>query len=205
MHRKHATLLSLALVAAIATGCGKDEYARVPGATPTPAPAASTTVAPAAAAAGARADVAAQAQFAATDIGEAQLAAMQEIATCSLENAVDLGTGAQSPGPAPNSYLVGKGKHYKLIGFATNQASGQVPAAIRLLLSGAKGYVLATGTGGSRPDVASYFKTPAFANAGFQADAAFDDVDAGEYRVFVLQGEGQATLSCPTHQVLQVR
>jgi hypothetical protein len=204
MHRKNFSLLACGVIAALAvSGCGKDEYARVPGATPAPVAAAATAAAPAGATA--RADVAADAQFASAAVTDAQLSAMKEIATCSLENVVDLGTGAQSPGPAPNSYLVGKGKHYKLIGFATNQSSGQVPATIRLLLAGASSYAIATPTGGARPDVASYFKVPAFANAGFQADAAFDDVAPGQYRVFVLEGEGEASLACPTHQTLELK
>ena len=55
---------------------------------------------------------------------------------------------------------------------------------IRLLLAGTSSYAISTPTGGARPDVASYFKVPAFANAGFQADAAFDHVAPGQYRVF---------------------
>jgi hypothetical protein len=161
--------------------------------------------APAAEAAAARADVPADAQFASEDTSLADVQSMKEIATCSLESALDLASGAQSAGSAPNSYLVARGTHYKLSGFATNKDAGSVPANIRLLLVGAQSYAIAAHTGADRPDVASYFKTPAFAKAGYQADAAFDDVAAGDYEVFAIMGEGNDGLACPTHQTLTVR
>jgi hypothetical protein len=161
--------------------------------------------APAAEAAAARADVPADAQFASEDTSLADVQSMKEIATCSLESALDLASGAQSPGSAPNSYLVARGTHYKLSGFATNKDAGSVPANIRLLLVGAQSYAIAAHTGADRPDVASYFKTPAFAKAGYEADAAFDDVAAGDYEVFAIMGEGNDRLACPTHQTLTVR
>jgi hypothetical protein len=173
-----------------------------------PAPggeAASESAAPATEAAPARADVPADAQFASEDTSLADVQSMKEIATCSLESALDLASGAQNPGSAPNSYLVGRGTHYKLSGFATNKDAGSVPANIRLLLVGAQSYAIAAHTGADRPDVASYFKTPAFAKAGYQADAAFDDVAAGDYEVFAIMGEGNDRLACPTHQTLTVR
>jgi len=71
-----------------------------------PAPggeAASESAAPATEAAPARADVPADAQFASEDTSLADVQSMKEIATCSLESALDLASGAQNPGSAPNS------------------------------------------------------------------------------------------------------
>jgi hypothetical protein len=131
------------------------------------------------------------------------LAGLKTISVCSLENVVSTSDGAQNPGDAPNSFKVKKGASYKFIGFATDVAQARVPAKIKLVLSGgAKNFSRSTETGGSRPDVAAYFKQPALANAGYQLDAVFDQVPAGTYEVVVVDAEANA--ACPTHQTLVV-
>ena len=196
--------LSLAITLACAlTACVKSEEA-------TPADAAATAgaaadAAPAAEPAPPRADVPADAQVADEQVSLADIQGMKESAACSMESALYLADATQSPGPMPNTYLVGRGKHYQLSGFVTNKETGSVPANFRLVLVGAKSYAIAAHTGSERPDVAEYFKQPAFAKAGYQADVAFDDVEPGEYQVFVIEGEGNDRLACPTHQLLTVR
>ena len=168
-----------------------------------------TTSAPAAAgdapAAAVRASVPAEAQFkAAADTAEA-LKAMTQTGACSLENVVNMADNSLNPGDVPNSYKVGTGNAYKMIGFATNVDAGTVPKTIRIVLSGAQVYSIDSVTGSERPDVATFFKKPALANAGYQADAAFDDVAPGEYSVLLIETDGPAPIACPTHQTITIK
>jgi len=136
------------------------------------------------------------------DTAASSTAATRTIDVCSLENVISVSDGAQHPGDAANSYKVSKGVAYKLIGFATDKAAARVPGKIKLVLSGAKRFVRDAETGGDRPDVAEYFKVPAFSHAGYQVDASFDLVPAGTYDVVIL--ETDASAMCPTHQTLTV-
>jgi hypothetical protein len=205
LHLKKTALLSALLMGTLAlSACGgkKDEFAAEP---PAPGANPADVAAPAAAAgaAVARAEVPAGAQFALDARTEQEIVAMKETAACSLENIVTMADMSTNAGSAPNSYSVTKGKAYKLIGFATNKDTGSVPANIRLTIVGPKVYAIDTVTGSNRPDVATYFKVPAFANAGYQADAAFDDVEPGEYRVFAIEKSASGdAIACPTHQTL---
>jgi len=190
--RSITTGACIVLVAANLAACGKDPYAGKPMQSQE-----NVAVEAAAPAPGPQFDVAKE--------SPEQVLAMKPVQTCALENVAALVDNLPRPGAAPNSWSVGKGQAYRLIGFASNRDAGAVPATFRLVLVGAKVYALAAATGAARPDVAAYFKTPAFAKAGYQADAAFDRVDAGEYRVFALQGAGAETLACPTYQRVTVK
>lgn len=194
---KSVAVLAATLAIALASGCGNDPAptAEAPAGKSTPA-----------AAPAARAPVPATAQFAPVTETAAAVRAAKEIGVCSLENVLSVADNATHPGSQPNSYVAGKGQAYKLIGFATNKETKTVPQQVRLALVGSdKVYGLATATGAERPDVAKFFSVSAFSGAGYQADAAFDDVAPGEYAVFVLEGDAAAMLACPTHQTLTVK
>jgi hypothetical protein len=151
-----------------------------------------------------RAAVAANAQFAAAPETAASLQERKEVAACSLENVVNMADNSRNPGDKPNSYQVSKGRSYKLIGFATNVEAGTVPKSIRLMLEGSQTYAINAMTGSERPDVEKFFKKPELAGAGYQVDAAFDDVAPGEYSVVVLESDASPTL-CPTHQTITIK
>lgn len=153
----------------------------------------------------ARAPVPATAQFSVGTETTDSLKAMTETAACSLENVISMADNSPNPGDAPNSYQAEKGKAYKMIGFATNKDAGTVPKTIRIVLAGAQIYGLNSVTGSERPDVANFFKVPAFSTAGYQTDAAFDDVAPGDYNVLVIETDGQTAVSCPTHQTITVK
>jgi hypothetical protein len=204
LHLKKTALLSALLLGTLAlSACGgkNDDFAAeppAPGSNPADVAAPAATGAPVA-----RAEVPAGAQFALDKSTEQDIVALKETAACSLENIVTMADMSTNAGSAPNSYSVTKGKAYKLIGFATNKDTGSVPANIRLTIVGPKVYAIDTVTGSTRPDVADYFKVPAFASAGYQADAAFDDVEPGEYRVFAIEKSASGeSIACPTHQTL---
>ncbi len=185
-------LALLALAGVVLTGCSgqPDQYIGKPGAVST----------------GPGQDAAADvAQFA--DIGMAAdaLLAMPVGATCSLESVVSMANGQPSPGETPNSYLARRGSAYRMIGFATNSQSGTVPASVRIVLLGGTAWGIEARTGLERPDVADYFRVPAFSSAGYQADAGFDDVPPGEYRVFVIGTDGSTEVACPSHHRVLVQ
>lgn len=183
----------LVATGALASGCGKDPPA-------TTEVSSGDAVAPAA-----RAPVPATAQFAPLTETAATIRGAKEIGVCSLENVLSVRDNATHPGSQPNSYVASKGLAYKLIGFATNKETQTVPQQVRIALVGTdKVYGLATATGSERPDVAKFFSVPAFSAAGYQADAAFDDVAAGEYSVFLLVDGAAGMVACPTHQTLKV-
>jgi len=199
MHLKSSkSILAAVLAAVLISGCNEH------GDTGAPATASPAAGAPASANEPARASVPASAQFAEAKDTAESIKAMTETPTCSLENVVTLADNSTNSGDAPNSYKVQKGKAYKLIGFATNSQAGTVPKAIRLTLVGNKVYALDAVTGSERPDVGTYFKNPALATAGYQADAAFDDVAPGEYSVIAIETDGAAPVACPTHQIINV-
>ena len=145
--------------------------------------------------------VAAKAQFSASKENSQSLAAMKAAGTCSLENVVTTADNSTNHG-SKNNYAVRKGKAYKLIGFSTNVEKGAVPKSIVMLLVGAESYAINATTGLERPDVATYFKVPALASAGYQIDAGFDVVNPGEYADFVL--DEKERIACPTHQTITV-
>jgi hypothetical protein len=123
---------------------------------------------------------------------------------CSLENVRSVSDNTSSPGSAPNSWKVRKRNAYRLFGFAVNKAQGTVPPTIRLLLVGKKVYEIGAPTGFDRSDVATSMKMPAFARAGYESDAAFDDVDPGDYQVIAIQTATGQSLACPTGQTITV-
>jgi hypothetical protein len=130
--------------------------------------------------------------------------AMAPSGVCSLENVRSVSDNTSNSGSAPNSWKVRKRNAYRLFGFAVNKAQGTVPPTIRLLLVGKKVYELGAPTGFDRSDVAISMKAPAFARAGYESDAAFDDVDPGDYQVIAVQTEGGRALACPTGQTITV-
>lgn len=200
-HFPRTPLAACALITLALAACGgkPDDYAGKPGETPASDAPAAPDAAPA------RAIVPDGGQFALDDQGAEAVLALKVGATCSLENLVSMTDGQPSPGPAANTYLAKRGNAYTLVGFATNAESGTVPATVRVLLLGAEVYGVDARTGFARPDVAEYFKVPAFATAGYQAVAGFDDVAPGEYRVFVLEADGPAPVACPSHQSVIVQ
>lgn len=132
------------------------------------------------------------------------ITAIQTSGVCSLENIVTIADNASRPGDKPNSYKVNKDESYRLVGFATNQDLGIVPADIEILLSGLKSYSIRLKTGGERGDVAKFFNNDNFANAGFMHDADFSNVDPGEYAVYVLEHDGGKKAACSTNQSITV-
>ncbi|MFC0676869.1 hypothetical protein ACFFGH_03255 [Lysobacter korlensis] len=133
------------------------------------------------------------------------LTALASRGTCSLENVVDTSTQTPSAGDEPNTYRAGRGATYRLIGFSTDSEQGAVPSEVQLLLhSAGQSYALAAQGGLERQDVASYFKKPGLANAGYQADAGFANVVPGRYEVFAVNTFGSDRILCPTHQAIIV-
>jgi hypothetical protein len=129
------------------------------------------------------------------------LMALEARATCSLENVVDLATQTPSPGSEPNTYRANRAASYRLIGFATDSEAGTLPSATQLMLHGAgKAYTLPAQGGLERSDVAAFFKKPTLANAGYQADAGFANVQPGTYEVFAVNTFDGKQVLCPTHQ-----
>lgn len=187
---KNASFVTLLFLA----GCG--------GAGDSPQPAVSGAAEQHSAAASAGSGLAPQAEQFVEDRDAAALINMESVSTCSLENVISTNDGAQHPGESPNTYKVSKGVPYTLIGFATNNDTKRVPDKIQLVLSGSKTYVRDTETGGERPDVAEYFKTPAFGHAGYKVTAAFDQIPPGAYSVIIV--ESDKGVQCPTHQTLTV-
>lgn len=187
----HPTALKTALtlsVALVLAGCGER-----PASTPLPTAPAAQGEAPAATGP----------QFAVSEDGAA-IMALAPRATCSLENVVDLGTQAPSPGGEPNTYRASRSANYRLIGFATDSEAGTVPTGLQLFLHGPQSYALDAKGGLERPDVAAFFKKPSLANAGYQADAGFANVQPGRYDVFVVNTFGGDRVLCPTHQAIIV-
>lgn len=143
-------------------------------------------------------------QFASAEDADA-LAALEARATCSLENVVDAATQTPSPGTEPNTYRVSRGSSYRLIGFATDSEAGTVPSGMQLMLKGPGGaYTLPAQGGLERADVATFFKKPGLANAGYQADAGFANVQPGAYEVFAVNTFDGSRVLCPTHQSIIV-
>lgn len=139
-------------------------------------------------------------QFAAADDAGA-LAGLEARGTCSLENVVDTATQTPSPGTEPNTYKVTRSAAYRLIGFSTDSEAGTVPSGIQLMLQGGgRAYTLPAQGGLERSDVAAFFKKPGLANAGYQADAGFANVQPGTYEVFAVNTFDGARVLCPTHQ-----
>jgi hypothetical protein len=189
MHSTALKALALATMALLA-GCGER-----PASTPLPgAPAAQGAEQPAAATGP---------QFAAAEDGP-QVMGFPSRGTCSLENVVDMATQAPSPGSEPNSYRVARAASYRLIGFATDSEAGTVPSGLRLFLQGPQAYSIDAQGGLERADVAAFFKKPGLANAGYQADAGFANVQPGRYDVFVVNTFGGDRVLCPTHQAIIV-
>ena len=119
----------------------------------------------------------------------------------SLENVVDTATQTPSPGTEPNTYKVTRSAAYRLIGFSTDSEAGTVPSGIQLLLQGGgRAYTLPAQGGLERSDVAAFFKKPGLANAGYQADAGFANVQPGTYEVFAVNTFEGTRVLCPTHQ-----
>lgn len=167
-------------------------------------PAQQANGAPAASTGAPSAPVAAGPQFAVND-DAAELMALTARGTCSLENVVNQSTQSPSPGSEPNTYSIKRGAGYRLIGFATDSEGGQVPGKVELLLHGeSQSFSLSAKEGLERPDVAQFFKKPALANSGYQADAGFDNVPAGRYEVFAVNSFGDQRVLCPTHQTIIV-
>ena len=145
--------------------------------------------------------VSAKSQFGVTKENAQSVASMKAIGTCSLENVLTIANSSTNFG-SKNNYAVKRGTAYKLIGFATNSETSTVPKSIVILLVGAESYGISATTGLERPDVATYFKIPALASAGYQIDAGFDAVNPREYAVFVL--DEKERIVCPTHQTITV-
>lgn len=199
-YNKLLVTCGLALSTVLLVGCGgKGSGSVAPDST---ANRAATEVAPQAPA---RASVPAGAQFAVATETPESLLAMTESAACSLENVMSIPDNGVNPGDVPNSYKTRKGKAYKMIGFAINKDSGTVPTTIRLVLVGAQVYGMNTVTGSERPDVGTYFNNSTFSNAGYKADAAFDEVVPGDYRVMVLKTDGATPVACSTHQTISIQ
>lgn len=188
-------LLAIAFSITALTGCGRDDKFADQPAAPTTATVAAVAE---------RAAVGPEGQFASSDDSAKGIDARTPSPTCSLENVITIADNSLNPGDAPNTYSVDKGKLYKLIGFATDKEAGKVPKSFRMMLLGDHVYSIKGATGAKRPDVATFFKVPGFADAGYQIDAAFDDVEPGSYRVVVLR-DGQDDRACPTFQTLIVR
>ncbi|GAB6195012.1 hypothetical protein [Lysobacter xanthus] len=190
------TLRNLTLLVAsglLLAACGERPAAQQAGAA---APATGAPAAPAAVPAGPQFAVASDA---------ADLMALQARGTCSLENVVDLATQAPSPGNEPNTYSAKHDANYRLIGFATDSEAGAVPSKVEMLLHGeSQSFSLPASEGLERPDVAAFFKKPALANSGYQADAGFANVAGGRYEVFMVNTFGDQRVLCPTHQTLIV-
>jgi len=194
--KNSSLLLTAGLVVGLATACGDR---------PAPTPADQAAAPGTATAPVARAAVPESAQFKPTTEVEA-LQALAASGTCSLENVVNLSDNTPSPGTEPNSYVAARVVPYKIIGFATDSEAGTVPTTVHVYLHGKEvSYSLPAQVGLDRPDVAQFFKKPALAKAGYQADAAFDDVTPGVYEVSLIKGEGTARELCATHQLLTVR
>lgn len=191
---KSLRISSLVLVSTVLLlgGCGERPAQPATGAAPPPA-SSNSAVSPATGP-----------QFEAAN-DAATLTGLEARGTCSLENVVDLGTQAPSPGSEPNTYKVGRTATYRLIGFSTDSAAGVVPGDVLLFLHGAgQSYSIKASEGLERPDVASFFKKPALANSGYQADAGFSNVQPGAYEVFAVNAFGDTRVLCPTHQTLVV-
>ena len=187
-------LLTAGLIAGLATACSDR---------PAPVSADQTAATSSATPAVARAAVPDSAQFKPTsEVGT--LLALAASGTCSLENIVNLSDNTPSPGPEPNTYIASHAMPYKLIGFATDSDAGTLPTSIQVFLHGKESsYTLPAQGGLDRPDVAQFFKKPALAKAGYQADAAFDDVAPGVYEVSLVKGTTRQL--CATHQLLTIR
>lgn len=133
------------------------------------------------------------------------LLALESKGTCSLENLVDMATQAPSAGAEANTYRAARGATYRLIGFSTDSEAGTLPGTVEVLLHGpATAYTVAAQAGLERKDVAEFFKKEGLANAGYQADAGFANVQPGRYDVYAINTFGDARVICPTHQAIVV-
>lgn len=168
-------------------GCGKKE-----------APAAGTVGSPASAAAPA-APLAPNFEVV-TGLQASAIDGMPAIGVCSVEN-VAIHPALTPQSPVDNVYKAPAGSTVKFIGFATDQPKGIPLPTFTLLLVGQQVWGASGQTGLDRPDVATYFKKPALAPAGYQLDVSLSKLPAGRYQMWLRTSEG---VLCPTHQALLI-
>jgi hypothetical protein len=108
--------------------------------------------------------------------------------------------------PAAEVNTVQHDGRLRLVGWATDDVnSGSIPPVVGIELAGRKSAYAMGARVTKRQDVADTLKIPLLATAGYDVDATFNDVPAGEYTVNVLQvnAAGDA-LTCATKRKLKV-
>lgn len=93
----------------------------------------------------------------------------------------------------------------QFIGWLGDRASGKVPPAFQLILTGARDYAVKGDTGASRPDVASGTGVKAFATSGYQLNAALPAVPVGSYGITLVYHMGGAQFACATNVHVSVQ
>lgn len=104
--------------------------------------------------------------------------------------------------PAQDAIKVADKARLKLAGWAGNVATGTIPPETFIELEGAGRAYVKVSQGLQRLDVASHFNKPGLANAGWGALVDMSQLPAGQYKLHIVQIEGQSGLICDTHRVL---
>lgn len=106
--------------------------------------------------------------------------------------------------PAKDAWISEKAR-IKLSGWAGNVAAGTSPKQIFVELEGpSKAYIQAA-HGIKRSDVADHFKKPGLADTGWVAYADLSGMAAGDYKVRIIQVEGQAGLVCDSKNSIVIK
>jgi len=93
----------------------------------------------------------------------------------------------------------------KLVGWAGNVPAGTSPQQIFVELDGPSKVYFKAAHGQKRPDVATVFKKPGLADAGWTAYADLSELAAGAYKVRIIQVEGQSGLVCDSNKSIVIK
>ena len=93
----------------------------------------------------------------------------------------------------------------KLAGWAGNVPAGTSPKRILVEFEGPSKLYVQAAHGIKRPDVASFFKKPGLADAGWVAYADLSEAAAGTYKVRIIQVEEQAGLVCDSNKSIVIK
>ena len=95
-------------------------------------------------------------------------------------------------------------ENIQLSGWAGDLAAGTSPEQVFVQLEGAETIFIKASRGTKRPDVAAQFGKPGLENAGWDANANLAEVAAGTYRVWIIQVEGDAGVSCDSKRSIVI-
>lgn len=95
-------------------------------------------------------------------------------------------------------------ENVQLSGWAGDLAAGTSPAQVFVELEGPEAIFIEASRGTQRPDVAAQFDMPGLQNAGWDANANLAEVPAGTYRVWVIQVEGDAGVTCDSKRSIVI-